>query len=121
MASILYHIITNPEVHQKLMAELDDHFDAGEVPNHEGVKGLEYLQACIDEGYGMGLVCSRYTTDRLIYSLRFHATTSIGLPRVVGEGGLVCCGKFFPEGVRILFSVIPPIPDRSYRLLSPFQ
>jgi benzoate 4-monooxygenase len=32
--------------------------------------------------------------------LRLHSTTAIGLHRSAPPGGLVCCGHFFPEGVR---------------------
>jgi benzoate 4-monooxygenase len=44
------------------------------------VKNLPYLDACINEG------------------LRLHSTSSIGLPRIVPEGGLTILGQFFPEG-----------------------
>lgn len=43
-------------------------------------KKLKYLEACINE------------------SLRLHSTSSMGLPRVVPEGGLNVCGRYFKEG-----------------------
>ena len=47
---------------------------------YESVKKLEYLEACINE------------------SLRLHSTSSMGLPRLVPEGGLEVCGRFFKGG-----------------------
>ena len=35
-------------------------------------------------------------------SLRYHGTAAIGLPRTVPEGGIMCCERFFPEGVCLL-------------------
>lgn len=50
------------------------------VATGDQVKNLHYLDACINEG------------------LRMHSTSSIGLPRVVPEGGLTIVGQYFPEG-----------------------
>ena len=44
------------------------------------VKGLPYLNACINEG------------------LRVHSTSSLGLPRVAPKGGLTVMGQHFVEG-----------------------
>ncbi|KAF9781824.1 cytochrome P450 [Thelephora terrestris] len=51
------------------------------IASSEIVKRLPYLEAVINE------------------ALRFHSTSSLGLPRTVPEGGLNVSGKFFPEGV----------------------
>jgi hypothetical protein len=51
------------------------------VPTHDDVKDLPYLRAVIDEG------------------LRYYATMSTGLPRLVPEGGAVFGGVYIPEGV----------------------
>lgn len=31
-------------------------------------------------------------------SLRFHSTSSIGLPRILPDGGATICGRYFPGG-----------------------
>ena len=50
------------------------------MATYEGVKRLPYLEAVINE------------------TLRIHATSGIGLPRLVPDGGLTVCGRFFPAG-----------------------
>lgn len=66
---------------KKLQAELDSALGLEEgVIQYESVKKLEYLDACINEG------------------LRLLSTSSMGLPRVIGKGGLEVCGKYFKEG-----------------------
>ncbi|MBW0525988.1 hypothetical protein O181_065703 [Austropuccinia psidii MF-1] len=66
--AILWWIVKHPNVHQKLLKELDEKLGG---MNHSGVvsyndsKDLVYLNACINEG------------------LRRHSTSSIGLPRVM--------------------------------------
>ena len=69
-------------VQQKLQRELDEALgnDDDPVSTFEQVKRLPYLEAVINE------------------SLRLHSTSGIGLPRIVPEGGLTVCGRFFPEG-----------------------
>lgn len=77
-----YHLANNPHIQRKLQAELDaalGHED-DYVATFDSVKRLPYLQAVIDE------------------TLRIHATSGIGLPRIVPEGGLTVCGESFPEG-----------------------
>jgi benzoate 4-monooxygenase len=80
--AITYHIARNPRVQKKLQDELDEEFGSNfdEVPTWDQVKKLPYLEAVINE------------------ALRIHSTSSIGLPRVVPEGGMKVLGQFFPEG-----------------------
>jgi len=61
--------------------ELDEQLGTEDetVATGDQVKRLPYLDACISEG------------------LRMHSTSSLGLPRVVPEGGLTILGQFFPE------------------------
>jgi len=78
---ITYYLARHPEKQRKLQAELDTTlgFEEGVIA-YESVKRLSYLDACINEG------------------LRLQSTSSMGLPRVVPEGGLEVCGRFFKEG-----------------------
>ncbi|KAI0698054.1 cytochrome P450 monooxygenase pc-bph [Cerioporus squamosus] len=80
--AITYHLARNPHVQHKLQQELDEALagDDDPVPTYESVKRLPYLEAVINE------------------ALRIHSTSGIGLPRLVPEGGLTVCEKFFPEG-----------------------
>lgn len=50
------------------------------MPLNSDVESLPYLQAVINE------------------SLRYHSTSSLGLPRIIPVGGSNICGKFFPSG-----------------------
>ncbi|CEL59767.1 Benzoate 4-monooxygenase OS=Aspergillus niger GN=bphA PE=1 SV=1 [Rhizoctonia solani AG-1 IB] len=83
--AITYYLATNPEKQRKLQAELDEHLSPTAMPtpatSFEKVKSLPYLNACINEG------------------LRLHATSSMGLPRVIPPGTTVeVCGEKFGPG-----------------------
>ncbi|MCO5547857.1 hypothetical protein L7F22_001309 [Adiantum nelumboides] len=79
--AILYHVVSHPKVYEKLRKEIDEHLkETEEVPLNSDVESLPYLQAVINE------------------SLRFHSTSSLGLPRIIPTGGSTICGKFFPSG-----------------------
>jgi benzoate 4-monooxygenase len=89
-AAILYHILKNPIVHSRLLAELPASIKVeGKIPTHDEVRNLPYLNACIDEG------------------LRMFATNAFGLPRVVPEGTTVSfeeieeSGMIFGPGVEL--------------------
>jgi benzoate 4-monooxygenase len=79
--AITYYLAKNPRVQAKLQEELDEALgnEDDAIADYEQVKRLDYLQAVINE------------------ALRVHSTSAIGLPRLVPEGGLHVCGKFFPE------------------------
>ncbi|KAJ6455295.1 benzoate para-hydroxylase [Mycena vitilis] len=82
-AAILYLLRKNENVYRKLMNELTDSFGEGQIPTHEQLKKLPYLQAVITEG------------------LRHHGTNAIGLPRLVPQGGIVLLGRPYPEGAEL--------------------
>ncbi|KAF8586633.1 cytochrome P450 monooxygenase pc-bph [Ramaria rubella] len=78
---VTYYLARYPQTQRKLHAELDEALGLEEgVVSYETIKKLPYLDACINE------------------SLRLHSTSSVGLPRVVPEGGMEVLGKFFEEG-----------------------
>ncbi|KIK50037.1 hypothetical protein GYMLUDRAFT_253337 [Collybiopsis luxurians FD-317 M1] len=74
-AAIMWYILANKSVYDRLMAELDENVGilsqefaaADELPKHDQVKSLPYLNATIQE------------------ALRMFATNSFGLPRVVSN------------------------------------
>ncbi|TBU45145.1 cytochrome P450 monooxygenase pc-bph [Dichomitus squalens] len=80
--ALTYWLAKNQAAQRKLQQELDAALGSDDDPvaSYEQVKRLPYLEAVINE------------------ALRIHATSGIGLPRLVPEGGLTVCGKFFPEG-----------------------
>lgn len=80
--AISYYIALHPHVQEKLQKELDEASTTEDdvVFTYEQVKRLPYLEAVINEG------------------LRVHSTSSLGLPRVVPEGGLTIRGVHFPQG-----------------------
>lgn len=67
--AILWWIVKHPNVHKKLVEELDSKFDSPSmgVIDFADCKDLEYLNACINE------------------ALRRHSTSSIGLPRLMAS------------------------------------
>ncbi|GAA5918088.1 hypothetical protein JCM6882_004987 [Rhodosporidiobolus microsporus] len=80
--AIMYYIISNPSAHKKLQQELDSTFGPRGVEgvlDYDDVKALPYLQACIQE------------------ALRLHATSGMGLPRLMTQTTEVC-GEVFPAG-----------------------
>jgi len=80
--AILYYLAGNRQVQDKLHKELDEHLGTEDetVSTESQVKRLPYLDACINEG------------------LRLHSTSSLGLPRLVPEGGMSVMGHYFPSG-----------------------
>ena len=79
--ALLFHMLMHPECVKKLQAELDQALPSDDVPTHEQVKNLPYLDMCIQE------------------TLRIHSTSSQGLPRVVPPGpGVEIAGHHFPQG-----------------------
>lgn len=83
-ANIVYYLIKNPRVLNKLRGELEGALGKrGEASKRISVKeaqNIPYLQAVIKE------------------SLRI-LPNGLHFPRVVPEGGLTLAGRFFPEGV----------------------
>ncbi|KAJ7244037.1 cytochrome P450 monooxygenase pc-bph [Mycena rebaudengoi] len=75
--AILYHLAANPGAQENLQQELDEQLGAEDerVATGDQVKRLPFLGACINE------------------VLRIHATSALGFPRVVPEGGLVLSDK----------------------------
>jgi len=80
--AILYYLGGNKGVQDKLHKELDEQLGTEDetVATESQVKRLPYLDACINEG------------------LRLHSTSSLGLPRLVPEGGMTVLGRYFPSG-----------------------
>lgn len=83
LRAFVYYMVKNPEIHAKLMKELETAVEKGELhfptPYAEANK-LPYFQACLDE------------------VIRLHPAVPMPLPRVVPKGGAVIAGHFFPEG-----------------------
>lgn len=80
-SGIVFYLAQYPRVQKKLQAELDSALCSEEgVIQYESAKRLKYLEVCINEG------------------LRLLSTSSMGLPRVIGKGGLEVCGRRFKEG-----------------------
>jgi len=42
-------VVSNTDVHVKLLQELDENVGIRNIPNHDEVKDLPYLRAVIDE------------------------------------------------------------------------
>ena len=80
--AILYYLAGSPQTQAKLQKELDEQLGTEDeiVANGQQIKRLTYLDACINE------------------ALRIHSTSSLGLPRVVPEGGLTIVGHYLPKG-----------------------
>ena len=76
---LLYHLLSNRTVYNKLRAELDAHFGGpDDIGDFKALQNLPYLSGVVHEGLRLG-------------------TPFPGLPRVVQKGGRVIDGVFVPE------------------------
>jgi cytochrome P450 len=85
--AMMIHILTNPTVYKKLLAEIDEATAAGnlsEMPQYdEVVEHCPYYIACVKE------------------SMRLNPSAPNIFPRIAPAGGLEICGHFVPEGTEI--------------------
>jgi cytochrome P450 len=85
LSAIFYHLLKNPRVYAKLMAELDDAVDTGIIQDKSLVtwsesQKLPYLDAVIQE------------------SFRVHPAPGLILERVVPDSGVRILGEHIPGG-----------------------
>jgi cytochrome P450 len=92
MTNVLYQLLKNPEMMQKVVEELDAALEDEEedeedvVVSHDKVKHLPYMRACLDE------------------SLRLFPPTPHGLPRETPRDGINILGDYIPGGVSVAVS-----------------
>ena len=103
MANVLFQLLKNPPVMQKLLEELDaalenddDSNDAPAVVAYDKVKHLPYMKACLDE------------------SLRLFPPTPQGLGRQTPADGLYVLDDFIPGGVSISVSALVSHRNEKY-------
>lgn len=80
MAAILYHLISHPQVLQKLEEELDTAGITTPVPRYGETRNLPYLDAVIKE------------------SMRLHPILNWPMERVVPKNGFTIANTFLPAG-----------------------
>jgi cytochrome P450 len=83
MTFLLYHLLTNPSVKDKLVKELVASDPGTKLSNLDDIGESPYFQACIKE------------------TLRINPAFSMPLPRVVPPGGREIAEEFIPAGVLI--------------------
>lgn len=89
LANVLYQLLRNPNILQKLRNELDTVLDPDEVvAPYEKVKHLPYLRACLDE------------------SLRLFPPTPQGLTRATPPEGLTIMGQYVPGNTTVSISAL---------------
>lgn len=84
LSGVTYHLLKNPKVLSKLLAEIRSAFASEDEINFNTTESLKYLLACLEEG------------------LRMYPASPAGLPRIVPRGGDTIAGHYVPEGVRSL-------------------
>jgi cytochrome P450 len=94
LSGVTYHLLRNPKVMERLVAEVRGRFKSESEINLTSVQSLEYMLAVLDE------------------ALRIYPPSPTGLPRVVPNGGDYICGKWVPGGVSLFC-----IPIITYRHL----
>lgn len=84
MRTVIYNLVANPDsynrVYEELLAEEAKSNLSRPFPRWREIKDLPYLDACINE------------------AVRLHPPFSLPLERVVPDGGIIICGKYFPSG-----------------------
>jgi cytochrome P450 len=85
LSAILYYLLKTPLTFEKLRQEVDSQHEKGKIMFKESQE-MPYLQAVIKE------------------ALRMHPATGLPLERVVPEGGVTMCERFFPAGVSCCLS-----------------
>jgi cytochrome P450 len=78
VSGLFYHLLMNPEKMKKLQDEIRAAFKEREDINMVHLAQLNYLNACIEEGF------------------RVHPPVPSGLPRVTPPGGTAICGEWIP-------------------------
>ncbi|KAF2087657.1 flavonoid 3',5'-hydroxylase [Saccharata proteae CBS 121410] len=85
--AMMIHVLSNPDVYDKLMAELDAVTRAGllsEMPQYMEVQDhCPYYVACLKE------------------SMRLNPSAPNIFPRLVGKGGMDLYGQYVPEGMEV--------------------
>jgi cytochrome P450 len=86
----VYHLIQHPEAWRRVRNEIDaakaEGSCLGRVVSFRDAEKLTYLRACIKE------------------ALRMFSPTTMGLPRVVGKGGITIAGRHFQQGTILSIS-----------------
>ncbi|KAH7372145.1 putative cytochrome P450 monooxygenase [Cadophora sp. MPI-SDFR-AT-0126] len=96
MANVMFQLLKNPTVMEKLRAEVDSVLDDHEVvASYDKIKHLPYLRACLDE------------------SLRLFPPTSHGLTRAVPPEGMDILGEYIPGGTSVSISAYVAHRDES--------
>jgi cytochrome P450 len=83
LSGTVYYLLQNPQIKQKLVAEIRDGFTKEDEIDIATVNKLPYLLATLEEG------------------MRIYPPVTLGSPRVVGEEGTVIGGYHIPPHVRI--------------------
>ena len=84
--AIIYYLLKNPAVKQKLMDEIDEFRKVGKISSTVTLSEADempYLQACMME------------------ALRLHPAVGMSLPRTTPEGGATVAGQYLPSGTVI--------------------
>lgn len=81
LVGLFAHLSTQPRILHTLTTEIRRRFEREEDIDYDSIRGLEYLEAVLNEG------------------LRMCNPIPGGLPRVAPKGGDMYCGEWLPEGV----------------------
>lgn len=96
LANVMYQLLKNPKILERLREEIDTVLDQDEViAPYDKVKHLPYLRACLDE------------------SLRLFPPTPQGLPRKTPSEGLWVMDQFVPGNTTVSISALVAHQDES--------
>jgi len=96
LANVMYQLLKNPKILERLREEIDTVLDQDEaIASYDKVKHLPYLRACLDE------------------SLHFFPPTPQGLPRKTSSEGLWFMDQFVPGNTTDSISALVAHRDES--------
>jgi cytochrome P450 len=83
LSGMFYYLLKNPDKQAKLVKEIRDSFHSLDDITGDKLARLPYLSACLEEG------------------MRLYPPASNAFERFAPPGGMMVCGEFIPEGMKV--------------------
>ncbi len=110
-----HYVLQNPQIRQRLEAELREAWPVlEEIPRYEVLEKLPYLVRSAVQGKHIYFLKLKFPCEPVQAAVTKEGLRMfpgvIAHPRVVPREGAMISGEFIPGGVRSGFSPLPPVP-----------